>query len=128
MKLLLDTSTFHWIDAGDARLCDAVRSLFVDPDNETLLSAASAWEIAVKHRLGKLPLPDDPRRFVPGQRLRHRIAELPVTEEAALATARLPDLHRDPFDRIPVAQAISVGATILTSDPLVAQYPARTAW
>jgi PIN domain nuclease of toxin-antitoxin system len=92
------------------------------------LSAASAWEIAIKHGLGRLPLPEAPERFVPAERDAHGITPLPIDEESALHLSRLPALHRDPFDRMLVSQAIVHGLTILTPDPLVTQYPARTMW
>lgn len=100
----------------------------MDPDNEVFLSAVSAWEIALKHALGRLPLPEPPERFIPEQRRRHGIEALPVDEEAALHVGRLPGLHRDPFDRMLVSQAIVHGLVILGPDPMVSQYPVRVAW
>ena len=128
MKLLLDTCTFLWIVGGDRTLPATVVDLFRAPDNEVYLSAASAWEIAMKHAIGRLPLPGAPERFVPAERAAHGIAALPIDEEAALHLSRLPALHRDPFDRMLVSQAIVHGLVILTPDPLVSQYPARTIW
>jgi PIN domain nuclease of toxin-antitoxin system len=128
VRLLLDTCTFLWIVGADAALSDRAREAFVDPESEVFLSAASAWEIAVKHRLGKLPLPAPPERFVPAQRAAHGIEPLPVDEEAALHVAKLPDLHRDPFDRMLVAQAIVGGLVVVTPDDPIRQYPVRTLW
>jgi PIN domain nuclease of toxin-antitoxin system len=128
VRLLLDTCTFLWIVGGAKELSSRAREAFVDPANEAFLSAASAWEIAVKHRLGRLPLPEGPDQFVPSQREAHGIEPLPVDEESALHVARLPDLHRDPFDRLLVAQAIVGGLVLLTPDDDVRQYPARTLW
>jgi len=128
MKLLLDTCTFLWI-AGDAPpLSTRARALFRAADNQVYLSAASAWEIAVKHGLGRLPLPAPPERFVREMREAHGIAPLPIDEDSALHLSRLPDLHRDPFDRMLVSQAIVHGLTILTPDPIIMGYPARTIW
>lgn len=93
-----------------------------------LLSAASACEIALKHRLGKLPLPAPPGDFVLAQRAAHGIEPLPVDEEAALHVAKLPDLHRDPLDRMLVAQALVGGLVVLTPDDPIRQYPVRTLW
>jgi PIN domain nuclease of toxin-antitoxin system len=128
VRLLLDTCTFLWIVGGDAALSTRVREAFVDPENEVFLSAASAWEIAVKHRLGRLPLPAPPDEFVPAQRAAHGIEALAVEEEAALHVAKLPDLHRDPFDRMLIAQAMVGGLVLATPDDPIRQYPVRTLW
>ncbi len=128
MHLLLDTCTFLWIVSDDTALSEKARELFVDPANNAYLSPVSAWEIAVKYKLGKLELPDFPARYVPQARERHMIECLPLVEEAALAIDRLPDVHRDPFDRMLVCQALHHAATILTPDPLIAAYPVATSW
>jgi PIN domain nuclease of toxin-antitoxin system len=128
MKLLLDTCTFLWVVGAPERLPEKVRDLFRDPDNDVLLSAASAWEIATKHALGRLPLSEPPATFLPAMREQHRIAALPIDEESVLQTARLPQLHRDPFDRLLVCQAIVHGLALLTPDPLIVQYPVRAIW
>lgn len=128
MRLLLDTCVFLWI-AGDAQELSAeAREAFADPGNEVFLSAASAWEIAVKNRLGRLPLPEPPDRFVPRVREAHGITRLDIPEEAALHVARLPDLHRDPFDRILVAQALLGGLHLVTPDEALRQYAVPTIW
>ena len=128
MKLLLDTCTFLWVTGDAQRLSRRALALFQSPEHEVYLSAGSAWEIAIKHALGRLSLPAAPARFVPEMRDAHGIEALPIDEAAALHIARLPALHRDPFDRLLVSQAIVHGLTILTPDPLVSQYPALTAW
>jgi PIN domain nuclease of toxin-antitoxin system len=128
VRVLLDTCTFLWVVAGAEALSDRAREVVADASNEVFLSAASAWEISVKHALGKLPLPDDPVRFVVVERTRHRIDTLPIDEAAALNVGRLPALHRDPFDRMLVSQAVLGGYTILTPDPLIRQYPASAIW
>lgn len=128
MLLLLDTCAFLWIVGGDATLSARSREAFVNPENEVFLSAASAWEIAVKHRLGRLPLPEAPALFVPVQRAAHGIEALPIDEESALHVAKLSDLHRDPFDRMLVAQAIVGGLVLVTPDDAIRQYPVRTLW
>jgi PIN domain nuclease of toxin-antitoxin system len=128
VRLLLDTCAFLWIAAGSDELSTHARACFVDPDNEVYLSAVSAWEIAVKHALDRLPLPESPTRFVPAERERHGIDALPLDEESALHLDRLPRLHRDPFDRMLVCQALVHGLTILSPDPLLSQYPVRTTW
>ena len=126
MKLLVDTCTFLWIVGGERELPARVADLYREPDNEVYLSAISAWEIAVKYSNGRLPLPEAPQLLVPVERGRRGIAALPFDEESALHVSRLPMLHRDPFDRMLVSQAIVHGLTILTPDHLISQYPART--
>ena len=128
MTLLLDTCTFLWIVADAPALSKRARDLFTSADHQVYLSAASAWEIAIKYGLGRLPLPQPPDRFVRDMREAHGIAPLPIDEESALHVSRLPALHRDPFDRMLVSQAIVHGLTILTPDALVTQYPSRTIW
>jgi len=128
VKILLDTCTFLWIITDAPQLSRRARALFQAPDNVVYLSAGSAWEIAIKHALGRLPFPDAPERFLPEMRDAHGIEPLPIDEESALHISRLPALHRDPFDRLIVSQAIVHGLSILTPDPLVTQYPARTIW
>lgn len=128
MKLLLDTCTFLWIVADAPQLSRRARTLFQAPENDVFLSAGSAWEIAIKHALGRLRLPGEAARFVPEMREAHGIETLPIDEASTLHIARLPELHRDPFDRLLVSQAIVHGLTILTPDRLIAQYPALTTW
>jgi len=128
VKLLLDTCTFLWVVGGDERLSGNARTLFSDPDNDVFLSAASVWEIVVKHSLGKLSLSGDPADVVPRERARHFIEPLPIDEAAALALPRLPTHHRDPFDRLLVCQAITLGMTLLTPDPEIRRYPAPVLW
>jgi PIN domain nuclease of toxin-antitoxin system len=128
VKLLLDTCTFLWVCAGSLDLSASARRIFSDPANEVYLSAVSAWEIALKHALGKLPLPDPPDRFVPQQRALHAIDPLPLDDAAVLQLGKLPVRHRDPFDRMLVCQAVAHGLIVLTPDPLIEQYPVRTQW
>jgi PIN domain nuclease of toxin-antitoxin system len=118
----LSGATFHEVASAQGVEHLVVR---VEQGNR---SAGSAWEIAIKHALGRLPLPGDPAPFLPEMREARGIEPLPVDEASALHIARLPALHRDPFDRLLVSQAIVHGLTILTPDPLVTQYPALTAW
>jgi PIN domain nuclease of toxin-antitoxin system len=106
----------------------AARSHLLDPANEVYLSAVSAWEIEVKHALGKLTLPEPPERYIPAQRQARGIDALPLDEESALHVARLPPLHRDPFDRLLVCQALIGGLTLVTPDAEIARYPVRTLW
>ncbi len=128
MKFLLDTCTFLWIITDDPELSSRARDFFVDPAHEIYLSVISVWEISVKVGLGRLSLPASPERFVPDQRERHGIATLSLEEEAVLHLHRLPLLHKDPFDRMLVCQAIQHELTLLTPDPLISQYAVRTNW
>lgn len=128
MKLLLDTCTFLWITTESRRLSESAAAILIDRNNESYLSTASAWEIAIKHASGRLPLPERPDIFVPRLREASGIATLDVSEESALLAGRLPALHSDPFDRMLVAQAIVHGMTILTPDPEIHQYAARVLW
>ena len=128
MKLLLDTCTFLWINADAPDLSEAAREAFTHPSNIVYLSAVSSWEIMVKHALGKLPLPEAPANFIRGGRQIHRITPLPLSEQATWHLADLPDLHRDPFDRMLICQAIAQDLCILTPDPLIRQYPVATLW
>ncbi len=126
MRLLLDTCTLIWLVTGERPLPARVRSAIEDSD--VLLSAASAWEMAIKYAKGTLRLSQPPDRLIPTARLRYSLASLPIDEESALHVTKLPPLHADPFDRMLVSQAIVHGLTIVTPDPLVTQYPARTMW
>lgn len=128
MKLLLDTCTFLWCLEGGASVSEAARAALTEPGNAVYLSSVSAWEIATKHALGKLSLPEPPERYVPGQRRSRGIDPLPLDEESALHLSRLPALHRDPFDRMLICQALVGGLTLVTPDPDIARYPVRTLW
>ena len=109
-------------------MSETARRAFTDPGNEVYLSVASAWEIIVKHNIGKLPLPELPHDFIKNNRVCHRIESLPLDEAAVLQLSRLPEYHKDPFDRIIVCQAIAGGMTILTPDRHITGYPVRTEW
>jgi len=128
VTLLLDTCTFLWLAGGRTTLPPAAERAIRDPANEVLLSAVSVWEIVVKHRAGKLPLPEPPEVLIPAERTLRGIEPLPFDEEAALYGTRLPPLHRDPFDRMLIAQAVAQGLAIVTPDPLITQYPVRVLW
>ena len=128
MNLLLDTCTFLWSIAGGGDISEPARTALADPSNDVYLSSVSAWEIIVKHALGRLPLPEPPERYVPSQRIARGIEPLALDEEAALHLSRLPPLHRDPFDRMLVCQALIGALTIVTPDADIARYPVRTLW
>ncbi len=122
MKLLLDTHLLLWAAGDQGRLSRAARALIKNPDNELIFSAASLWEIAIKRSLGRDDFRADPRLLLRGL-LDNGYLELPVTSEHALALDDLPAIHKDPFDRILVAQATVEGMVLLSTDPVVARYP-----
>jgi PIN domain nuclease of toxin-antitoxin system len=123
MRLLLDTHVFLWYISADLQLPVAFRDAIRHPANEVYLSVASVWEAVIKYALGKLPLPEAPAEYLPRQREAHRIATLPVEEAALAHLASLPPLHRDPFDRILIAQALQHGLKLVTVDDTVRAYP-----
>ena len=122
MKLLLDTHIFLWFISGDDRLSKTARDAIEDIENEVFLSAASIWETVGKHQPGKLPLPAAPAEYLPQKRIIHQIAALPIDEATIAFLPQLPALHRDPFDRILICQALQHGLTIVTVDAAVKQY------
>ena len=128
MRLLLDTCTFLWLAADDPQLSEVALTSCREPGNEVFLSALSAWEIALKYRLGHLTLPVPPARYVASRRQWLRLEPLAFEEDSAAHDALLPDHHRDPFDRGLVSQAILQGLTIVTPDALIARYPAPVLW
>lgn len=123
MRLLLDTHIFLWYISGDSRLPPTLRTTIQDSANEVFLSVASVWEACIKHHLGKLPLPETPGTYLPEQRQRHLVASLPIEERALRHLAGLPPLHRDPFDRVLICQAIEGAMTLVTMDEAVRVYP-----
>ena len=122
MRLLLDTHVFLWYVSGDERLSEDLREAIRDPANEVFLSVASSWEAVIKHSLGKLPLPAPAADFLPKEREAHRIASLTVEEGVLTHLAGLPPLHRDPFDRLLVAQALHHQLTFVSLDEAVRAY------
>lgn len=128
MKLLLDTHAFLWWISDDARLSGRARTLLVDGQNDVFFSAASAWELAIKAGAGRIVLPGDPDRFVAEQVAVNAFQVLPVHIRHALKVFGLPSLHRDPFDRMLVAQAVVEEMPILSADPQLAQYPVEVIW
>ena len=121
MKLLLDTHLLLWAAGQPERIPTGARTLLDDPRNELLFSAASLWEVAIKRGLGRADFRADPRLLRRGL-LDNGYGELPITSEHAVAADGLPAIHKDPFDRILVAQSIVEGIALLTADPVVAQY------
>jgi len=122
MRILLDTHIFLWFISGDTQLSTDVRDVIRDPDNEVYLSAVSVWEAIVKSQLGKLSLPEHPETYLPKQRDLHQIASLALDEGGVIQLAKLPPLHRDPFDRMLICQALQNGLTIATVDTAIRAY------
>jgi PIN domain nuclease of toxin-antitoxin system len=122
MRVLLDTQVWLWMLASPDRLSTESRALLIAADNELLFSAASAWEIAIKHGLGKLQLPESPAEYIPRMMVHTSVTPLPVHHRHALHVAELPEHHRDPFDRLLVAQAQVEQVPIITADRHFLQY------
>jgi len=123
VKILLDTCEFLWLISGDPKLSPQSLSAILDPRNGVFLSTVSFWEISVKYGLGKLVLPEAPSVFVTRQRELHRIESLGLDENSVAQLSGLPALHRDPFDRMLICQALSHGLILASTDPLIRQYP-----
>lgn len=123
MTLLLDTHIFLWYITLDPKLPAAYARAIRDPANEVCLSIASVWEAVIKHALGKLPLQGLAHVYLPEQRVKHGITLLSIEEGDMPFLTGLPHHHRDPFDRILVAQTLRHNMTLLSVDPLVTQYP-----
>ena len=122
MKLLLDSHIFLWFISADSRLPILLRDAIREPNNALFLSVASLWEIIIKYNLGKLPLPQSPEIYIPRQRQIHRIRSLPINELSLKHLASLPNLHRDPFDRILISQALNSNLILVTVDPEIVKY------
>lgn len=128
MRLLLDTHVVLWWCADDGRLSTTVRTAVGSADNEVYFSVVSGWEIAIKARLGRLPLPEAPDEFVPLMLKRHAFTVLPITLKHVLADYSLPQHHSDPFDRLLAAQAANGDMTLVTNDRALSEYPVKTLW
>ncbi len=117
---------FLWFISGDERLAATTVAQIRHPQNVVYVSVASLWECVIKYELGKLPLPQAPHLYVPAQRRAHRFESLPITEATIQQLPALPLLHRDPFDRILICQALQHGLTLVTVDPTVLAYDVPT--
>ena len=125
MKLLLDTHVFLWLNDSPEKLTDAARQACEDPRNSLHLSLASAWEIQIKQQLGKLQLEAPWQDMIKTQQRDNDLAIVPVELAHVEALANLPPAHRDPFDRMLIAQALTEGMTIVTLDTAFKEYPAQ---
>ena len=128
MNLLLDTCTFLWLITDEPALSSRARDIVRDPDQRVFLSSVSTCEIAVKHSLGRLRLDTTPNELIPFERERHGIDHLDLAEEATLHLTKLPDLHKDPFDRMLICQAAVHGLALLTPDEQIRRYPIVSMW
>ena len=125
---LLDTHALLWWLFGDSKLSTAAFEVIQDPGHTILVSAACGWEIATKYRLGKLPHADEAANNLPSLLRKARMDVLPITMEHALAAGSLPGPHRDPFDRMLIAQSQIEGHPLITKDSAFQDYPVRIVW
>jgi len=128
LRVLLDTHSWLWMRAEPERLADSSRRLLRDPANDLYFSAASAWEIAIKFASGKLRLPQPPAAFIAQRMAEDAVGALSILHAHALRAGELPPHHRDPFDRLLIAQAQIEGLTVLTADRQFAKYDVPVHW
>jgi PIN domain nuclease of toxin-antitoxin system len=128
MKLLLDTQAFLWWISNSKDLSEKAKEVIADEEAEVFFSVVNAWEIVIKASLGKLPLPEVPSVLIPKMLERHNFQVLPVSLQHTLKVYDLPDLHKDPFDRLLIAQALVEGLMLVTSDELIKRYEIETLW
>ena len=128
MDLLLDACAFLWMAMPQGKLSENAAAHLNDRANTLFFSDVSIWEICLKHSIGKLPLPDEPRRWVTEQLAFHQIKSLPLIQGAIFRSGELPRVHADPFDRLLAAQAIESGMTILSPDTPLSLLGASRIW
>jgi PIN domain nuclease of toxin-antitoxin system len=128
MKALLDTHTFIWWNQNAPELSPRARAFMADVENEIYLSAVSAWEIAIKYARGRLTLPEPPDQYIAQRIIYHRFTPLSIEMRHAVQVYDLPDIHRDPFDRLLVVQSKSEKLPLLTADITLAQYEIEIIW
>jgi PIN domain nuclease of toxin-antitoxin system len=127
MKALLDTHTFLWAIAEEGKLSRRAQQIYTGP-HDLRLSVASVWEILIKVQAGKFPLPEPAGPYLVKKLVQNQIELLPITLDHALRIESLPLHHRDPFDRLLIAQSIEEGWPIVTADPWFARYPVDVIW
>lgn len=128
MRILVDTQCFLWSFLDPSRLSETAGEVLSAGQDELFFSAASSWEVAIKAAIGKLRLPEPPEDYVPPRIVRAGMMPLAVSHAHALRVYALPAIHKDPFDRILVAQAEAEGLTILTPDPQIGRYAVEALW
>lgn len=128
MNVLLDTHAFLWWVIDDVQLSTTAKAIIAEPANTIYLSVVSAWEIIIKERTGKLSLPESPETYIPSRLTANRFVTLPVEMPHVLQIALLPDHHRDPFDRLLIAQSQVENLPLLTVDHLISQYSVKVIW
>ena len=126
MKLLLDTHTFLWFVTNDPLLSQVAHTYLEDPNNTLYLSIASVWEMSIKHGIGKLPFAQPIEIFIPTQLQLNRIDILPITQEHTFYAGQLPMHHRDPFDRMLIAQSIVEAIPLVSADTSFVAYTGLT--
>ncbi|MDU9049323.1 MAG: type II toxin-antitoxin system VapC family toxin [Candidatus Electrothrix sp. Rat3] len=128
MNILLDTHAFLWWITDDAQLSETARKLIKDNGNTLYWSAASSWEVGIKYALGRLPLPDAPEIFLAQELAGNQIESLPITDRYAFQAGRLPRHHKDPFDRMLIAQAMTDSLILLSCDSFFGLYDVQVMW
>jgi PIN domain nuclease of toxin-antitoxin system len=128
MRYLLDTHTFLWWNMDDPHLSSLAQELILDGNNEIFLSAASAWEIAIKTARGRLTLPEDPARYISNCLIRHGFQALPVQIQHAVRVYKLPMHHADPFDRLLIAQSQIESMPLISGDADIRKYELEVIW
>ena len=128
MRVLLDTQVFLWLLSDDSQLSDTARRVFANADNGILLSVATVWEIVVKAQRGKLPFPQPAAPYIRQQIGKTSVEVLPISLAHTLRVEKLPTYHRDPFDRILLAQAVEERIPIMSTDRAFRAYPVEIIW
>jgi PIN domain nuclease of toxin-antitoxin system len=128
MRYLLDTHTFLWWNMDDPNLSSLAKELILDGNNEIFLSAASAWEIAIKTARGRLTLPEDPTHYISNCLIRNGFQALPVQIQHAVHVYKLPMLHADPFDRLLIAQSQIESMPLISGDADIRKYELEVIW
>ena len=128
MRILLDTHTFLWWVADDPKLSVNAKAIIANSDNDVYFSVVSAWEIIIKVGTGKLTLSEPPETYIPSRVASNHFEILPVQMSHILRVNSLPNFHKDPFDRLLIAQSIEENLSIVTIDNLIIQYPVKSIW